>query len=156
MIVDAAQLNTTQTSFTFVRGANDDVMLGQTFDPNADLSIREHCRPHWSQAGAIVFITFRAVDSIPREVIRRWECEKHDWLIRAPERHDSAADPHRNCLRFSLPLRFPREVFTCIFAKLSRGLVELVGQLIFRQARVVACRRNHGLAFILIHKQGSF
>ena len=55
-------------------------MLGELFDPNADFFIREHCRPHWSQAGAVVFITFRTADSIPREVLDRWEREKHDWL----------------------------------------------------------------------------
>ena len=57
-------------------------MLGTLFDPNAELLVREHCRPHWSQAGAIVFITFRTADSIPREVLIRWEAEKQDWLRR--------------------------------------------------------------------------
>ena len=57
-------------------------MLGTVFDPNAELLIHEHCRPHWSQAGAIVFITFRTADSIPREVLDRWEAEKQEWLRR--------------------------------------------------------------------------
>ena len=57
-------------------------MLGELFDPRADLSISEHFRPHWSQAGAIVFITFRTHDSIPRQVLLRWEREKQDWLER--------------------------------------------------------------------------
>src|SRR5436190_2182135 len=55
-------------------------MLGESFDPKAELLIHEHCRPHWSQAGAVVFITFRTHDSIPREVVERWEREKHEWL----------------------------------------------------------------------------
>lgn len=55
-------------------------MLGELFDPQADLHIHEHFRPHWSQAGAVVFITFRTADSIPREVLHRWEREKQDWL----------------------------------------------------------------------------
>ena len=42
-------------------------MLGEIFDPKAETLIYEHCRPHWSQAGAVVFITFRTHDSIPRE-----------------------------------------------------------------------------------------
>lgn len=54
----------------------------ELFDPQADLAITEHCRPHWSQAGAIVFITFRLHDSIPPEVIRRWESLKQAWLQR--------------------------------------------------------------------------
>jgi putative transposase len=55
-------------------------MLGEVFDPKAELLIYEHCRPHWSQAGAVVFITFRTHDSIPREAIERWEREKQEWL----------------------------------------------------------------------------
>ncbi len=71
-------------------------MLGEVFDPKAELSVGERCRPHWSQAGAIVFITFRTADSIPRDVIRRWEREKQDWLLRrghSPGKHWSAVVP---------------------------------------------------------------
>lgn len=57
-------------------------MPGELFDPKAEVLIHEHCRPHWSQVGAIVFITFRTHDSIPREVIVRWDREKHDRLKR--------------------------------------------------------------------------
>jgi putative transposase len=56
--------------------------LGELFDPKAELFIEERLRPHWSQAGAIVFITFRTIDSIPKEVLRRWEREKNDWMRR--------------------------------------------------------------------------
>ena len=59
---------------------SDASQLGELFDPKADLSICEHFRPHWSQAGAIVFITFRTADSIPQEVLHRWEREKNDWM----------------------------------------------------------------------------
>ncbi len=55
-------------------------MLGEVFDPQRELLIHECCRPHWSQAGTIVFITFRTQDSIPRAVLERWEREKQDWL----------------------------------------------------------------------------
>jgi type I restriction enzyme R subunit len=55
-------------------------MFGECFDPKGDLLIYEHCRPHWSQAGAVVFITFRTQDSIPREVLKRWDEEKQEWL----------------------------------------------------------------------------
>lgn len=57
-------------------------MLGELFDPKADLNIEEHFRPHWSQAGAVVFITFRTHDSIPKEVLKRWERGKQDWVSR--------------------------------------------------------------------------
>ena len=55
-------------------------MLGESFDSKAEFSIHERCRPHWSQAGAVVFITFRTADSIPQEVVARWENEKREWL----------------------------------------------------------------------------
>ena len=64
--------------------------LGELFDPKAELSISKHFRPHWSQAGAIVFITFRAADSIPKEVLEHWEREKQDWM----RRHDCPVDRH--------------------------------------------------------------
>lgn len=57
-------------------------MHGKVFDPNAELLIDEHYRPHWSQAGAIVFITFRTKDSIPKEVRSRWQTEKLEFLHR--------------------------------------------------------------------------
>lgn len=57
-------------------------MPGDLFDPDGEVFIQEHFRPHWSQAGTVVFITFRSYDSIPREVLRRWEREKCEWLRR--------------------------------------------------------------------------
>ena len=54
--------------------------LGSLFDPQAPLEISEHFRPHWSQAGVVVFITFRTADSIPAEVIRRWNRAKISWM----------------------------------------------------------------------------
>jgi putative transposase len=55
-------------------------MLGELFDPKAEWFVQEHFRPHWSQSGAVVFITFRTHDSIPRAVLRQWEREKQEWL----------------------------------------------------------------------------
>lgn len=55
-------------------------MLGDVFDPTAELLVHDRLRPHWSQAGAIVFVTFRTIDSVPQEVIRRWDREKDEWL----------------------------------------------------------------------------
>ena len=57
-------------------------MIGEIFDPKAELLIHHRLRPHWSQAGAIVFVTFRTIDSIPRDVLQRWDREKNDWLNR--------------------------------------------------------------------------
>ena len=54
--------------------------LGELFDPNDELLIHDRLRPHWSQAGAIVFVTFRTIDSIPQSVLQRWDREKNEWL----------------------------------------------------------------------------
>ena len=64
--------------------------LGELFDPKSEFGISEHFRPHWSQAGAIVFITFRTADSIPKEVLLRWEREKADWI----KHHNLPTDLH--------------------------------------------------------------
>lgn len=56
-------------------------MLGEIFDPQGELLVHKQCRPHWSQAGTVVFITFRTHDSIPREVVERWDREKREWLL---------------------------------------------------------------------------
>jgi putative transposase len=55
-------------------------MLGELFDPKTEWFIREHFRSHWSQVGAVIFITFRTYDSIPRAVLQQWDREKQDWL----------------------------------------------------------------------------
>ncbi len=55
-------------------------VIGSLFDPRGDVFIEERMRPHWSQAGAIVFVTFRTKDSVPRRLVRQWEMEKRRWL----------------------------------------------------------------------------
>ena len=57
-------------------------MLGELFDADDELLIEDRLRPHWGQSGAIVFITMRTNDSIPKEVITTWELEKCDWMRR--------------------------------------------------------------------------
>lgn len=50
------------------------------FDREADVEITTRNHPHWFQAGAAMFITFRTADSLPKEVIRRWQRELGQWL----------------------------------------------------------------------------
>lgn len=89
-------------------------MLGDVFDPQAELFIHEHCRPHWSQAGTIVFLTFRTHDSIPREVVERWDREKEAWLERNGY---SVSGQHWSSLKKSLSdsdrIRFNRHFDRC-------------------------------------------
>jgi putative transposase len=57
-------------------------MLGNLFDKKSEFFFHDRHHPHWSQDGAIVFITFRTKDSIPADVIKRWNIEKNEWIDR--------------------------------------------------------------------------
>ncbi len=50
------------------------------FDPGAEVSVFERRLPHWMQAGVLCFITWRTNDSIPQEVLQRWQHERRQWL----------------------------------------------------------------------------
>jgi putative transposase len=64
----------------------------QFFDPTQEVYIHYRRLPHWEQAGATYFITWRTIDSIPESTLRRWRVERAAWL----RRH--AIDPQaENC-----------------------------------------------------------
>jgi|SRR5579872_3790024 len=50
------------------------------FDQEADFSIVQRRLPHWSQAGAICFITWRTDDSLPKSVLDEWHNNRSKWL----------------------------------------------------------------------------
>ena len=50
------------------------------FDPEADVQIVERRLPHWSQAGAVCFLTWRPIDSLPKDVLDRWFGDRARWL----------------------------------------------------------------------------
>ncbi len=50
------------------------------FNPMKKVSVTQGHLPHWDQEGATYFITWRTVDSIPREVWLRWRAERDAWL----------------------------------------------------------------------------
>jgi putative transposase len=52
----------------------------QMFDPEAPYTVIERRLPHWSQAGALAFITWRTVDSIPTAVLQQWHTDRRHWL----------------------------------------------------------------------------
>ena len=43
--------------------------------------------PHWNQAGAIYFVTFRLADSLPQEKLKIYSQEREFWLANNPEPH---------------------------------------------------------------------
>src|SRR5262245_4251934 len=52
----------------------------EVFDPTQDFDVIYRRLPHWSQAGAITFVTWRTWDSLPEKVIRQWQDERAAWL----------------------------------------------------------------------------
>ncbi len=54
----------------------------QFFDPKADFTITAGDLPHWQQAGATYFITYRTIDSISVVAMQRIIAERNDWLLR--------------------------------------------------------------------------
>jgi hypothetical protein len=52
------------------------------FDPSQEVYIHYRKLPHWEQAGATYFITWRTIDSIPEATLRRWRVERAGWLRR--------------------------------------------------------------------------
>ena len=54
----------------------------QAFDPRKEYSVVERRLPHWSQAGAIAFITWRTWDSMPAKGIDTWLAGRDEILKR--------------------------------------------------------------------------
>ena len=50
------------------------------FDPRSEVLKIDRTLPHWSQAGALCFITFRTDDSIPQPLLNRWLKDRWTWL----------------------------------------------------------------------------
>ena len=49
-------------------------------DRDADVEVSVRNLPHWFQADAAIFVTFRTADSLPKEVIQRMIAELCEWL----------------------------------------------------------------------------
>lgn len=56
-------------------------MTPELFDRKFDWSVGYRTRPHWAQAGAVVFVTMRLYDSVPAAVLVRWKNERDEWLL---------------------------------------------------------------------------
>lgn len=50
------------------------------FNPHAEVRVYYRNLPHWRQAGATYFVTFRLGDSIPKQVLLRWREEDDLWF----------------------------------------------------------------------------
>lgn len=55
------------------------------FDPRADIEKHTSVLPHWEQPGASYFVTFRLADSLPKEKLEEWKCERDAWIEAHPK-----------------------------------------------------------------------
>ncbi len=67
------------------------------FDSEAPLAIYGRQLPHWRQAGANYFVTFRLADAMPQEKLKKWQLEKDQWLREHPEPHSQADREEYHC-----------------------------------------------------------
>ena len=86
-----------------------DVPIFGSFDKDAETDIESRYLPHWFQPGVAVFITFRTADSLPRNVVLKWDAELRDWLAQAGFQIGSNAPlPSVESLPFNLQKSFQK------------------------------------------------
>jgi REP element-mobilizing transposase RayT len=60
------------------------------FNPLEEITITGQNLPHWEQAGAAYFLTFRLADALPATLLRTWQHERTQWMLLHPEPWDEA------------------------------------------------------------------
>ena len=55
------------------------------YDPAIASKVTRNRLPHWEQAGATYFLTFRLADAVPAEALGAFIREKREWLAAHPE-----------------------------------------------------------------------
>jgi putative transposase len=100
------------------------------FDPGAKTEISQGSLPHWEQADAYYFITWRTADSIPADVFEKWHEERCAWL------RDHGIDPSLEDWQREvemMPERDHREFYRLFTAKWHGMLDECHGECALRQ-----------------------
>ena len=57
----------------------------QFFNPYTEIRETGNRLPHWQQAGAVYFVTYRLADAIPLKLRNQWRDERDAWLRVHPE-----------------------------------------------------------------------
>jgi REP element-mobilizing transposase RayT len=108
----------------------------QFFDPDAEVTITARRLPHWEQAGATYFITFRTADSLPESVLLGWRNERNGWL----RRHKiNPLSRNLDDLIKQLPIAAQREYHNAFTAKWHALLDVGHGACVLRQSALSAC-----------------
>ena len=51
------------------------------FSPEDELMVTQRRLPHWAQDGAVVFLTWRTQDSMPKHLVDAGRAERNRWLV---------------------------------------------------------------------------
>ncbi len=117
---------------------NDNRIVFNSLDRNAEVEVTERNLPHWFQVGAAIFITFRTADSLPQKVLLRWQRELVDWLKQRDLPCDIAdhvlrpSESGRTALLDQLGLRQYREFIRLSDRIFHRSLDECHGACLLR------------------------
>jgi len=79
-------------------------LIFNAFNPQSEVQRSSRNLPHWFQQDVAVFLTFRTADSMPREVIERWNEEQKAWLLHHGLESSLVADPTL-LTKLSLPMQ---------------------------------------------------
>jgi type I restriction enzyme R subunit len=112
-------------------------------DSSQDILIVQRRLPHWSQAGAIAFITWRTNDSTPEPILNRWRSDRCRWL-RA--HHIDPDDRHWKAQFFGLKPAVPAEFHRTFADRWHAELDACHGECVLRRpelAAVVAKSLHH-------------
>ncbi len=68
-------------------------MFGNLFDPQAEFFVHDSMRPHWSQSGAVVFVTVALMIRFPNRCWGTLGKERLQWIELQEERLGIAPNP---------------------------------------------------------------
>ncbi len=115
----------------------------QFFDREAERRVVERNLPHWSQAGTVCFITWRAHDSMPSTVLDQWHNDRVRWLTEnGIDSTDSLWYQNLQSQHPNLALTFRKEFWNRWHDALDAGH----GECVLRQpglAQIVATSLHH-------------
>jgi predicted solute-binding protein/REP element-mobilizing transposase RayT len=74
-----------QTADSISAGRTGQRPLFRPFDDDGELQRRRRNLPHWEQAGATYFVTFRLADAVPESLASQWRDELQNWRRFHPE-----------------------------------------------------------------------
>lgn len=140
----------------------------QAFNPREEYSVVQRRLPHWLQAGAIAFITWRTWDSMPVKVIDAWLAERDDILkrvganvlislrempIHLAERDEYKMNEYEAMLQ-KLPRHLARTVRQAVADRWNEHLDALQGECVLRRPEVGhivadSLKRFHGDRYVL-------